>query len=104
MGKIIEFPKITLKKKMEDNLSDLRTSLKEMYEALEKIDKGYKMVESQTHELEDSYQVIMKMYIEEVGQDNVPLEWLEYCPYVGMERDPDGKITFTLMEPPERNK
>ena len=104
MAKIIEFPKITLKKKMEDNLSDLRTSLKEMYEALEKIDKGYKMVESQTHELEDSYQVIMKMYIEEVGQDNVPLEWLEYCPYVGMERDPDGKITFTLMEPPERNK
>ena len=104
MAKIIEFPKVTLKKKMEDNLSELRGSLKEMYEALEKIDKGYKMVEAQAHDLEDSYQVIMKMYIEEVGQDNVPLEWLEYCPYVGMERDPDGKITFTLMEPPERNK
>jgi len=32
------------------------------------------------------------------------LEWLEYCPYVGMERDADGKITITLMDPPERNK
>ena len=85
-------------------MDSMRNSLTEMYEALEKIDKGYKMVEAQAHDLEDSYQLVMKMYIEEVGQDNVPLEWLEYCPYVGMERDADGKITFTLMEPPERNK
>tara|TARA_Y100001938_G_scaffold105962_1_gene144569 strand:- start:350 stop:664 length:315 start_codon:yes stop_codon:yes gene_type:complete len=104
MAKIIQFPKATLKHQMEKSLEDMRGSLKEMYEALEKIDKGYKAVEAQAHEMEDSYQTIMKMYIEEVGFDKVPLEWLEYCPYVGMERDADGKITITLIDPPETKK
>ena len=103
MAKIIQFPKVTLKSKMEESMESMRGSLTEMYDALEKIDKGYKMVEQQVHELEDNYQTIMKMYLEEVGQDNVPLEWLEFCPYVGMEKDPNtGEIRITLMSPPEK--
>jgi len=103
MAKIIQFPKVTLKSKMEESMESMRGSLTEMYDALEKIDKGYKMVEQQVHELEDNYQTIMKMYLEEVGQDNVPLEWLEFCPYVGMEKDPKtGEIRITLMSPPEK--
>ena len=55
--------------------------------------------------MEDNYQQLMMVYMEEVGQDNVPLEWLEFCPYVGMERDPKtGSITFTLIKPPEEKK
>tara|TARA_R100001443_G_scaffold102087_1_gene110149 strand:+ start:19877 stop:20188 length:312 start_codon:yes stop_codon:yes gene_type:complete len=102
MAEIIQFPKTTLKHRLEETLSDMRESLSEMYAALEKVDQGYKSIENQTHEMEDSYQELMMAYVDEVGSDNVPLEWLEYCPYVGMERGEDGKITITLIKPPEK--
>ena len=104
MGNVIDFPQRAFKKRIEESLSNMRESLSEMYAALEKIDKGYKTVQTQAHEMEDSYQDLMGLYIDEVGEDAVPLEWLEYCPYVGMERDPDGKIRITLLEPPEDKK
>ena len=41
----------------------------------------------------------MQCYIDEVGDEEVPFEWLEFCPYVGMERDPKtGKITIKLIK------
>ena len=47
----------------------------------------------------------MIMYIKEVGEDNVPLEWLDYCPYVGMVRDKvTGKISIHLIDPEELEK
>ena len=102
MDDVIDFPQKAFKFKIEESLSDMRTSLTDMYAALEKVDKGYKTIEKQAHDMEDSYQQLMMLYIEEVGQENVPLEWLEFCPYVGMERDPKtGSITFTLIKPPE---
>ena len=75
-----------------------------MYSALDKVDKGYKVIEKQAQETEDNYQDLMMMYIDEVGEDNVPLEWLEFCPYVGMERGPDGKIKITLFRPQRTNE
>ena len=105
MGDVIDFPQKAFKYKIEESLSDMRSSLTDMYAALEKVDKGYKTIEKQAHDMEDSYQQLMMLYIEEVGQENVPLEWLEFCPYVGMERDPStGQITFTLIKPPEEKK
>ena len=105
MGDVIDFPQKAFKYKIEETLSDMRGSLTEMYAALEKVDKGYKTIEKQAHEMEDNYQQLMMVYMEEVGQDNVPLEWLEFCPDVGMERDPKtGSITFTLIKPPEEKK
>ena len=101
MGDVIDFPQKAFKYKIEQSLSEMRSSLSDMYAALEKVDKGYKTIQKQAHEMEDSYQALMGLYIDEVGQDAVPLEWLEFCPYVGMERGPDGKITFTLLDPPE---
>ena len=102
MSNVIQFPNKPLKNKLEESMASMRDSLSEMYEALEKIDKGYKTVQAQSHEMEDSYQTLMAMYIEEVGEDAVPLEWLDYCPFVGMERDPEtGKIRITLVKPEE---
>ena len=102
MSNVIQFPNKPLKNKLEESMASMRDSLSEMYEALEKIDKGYKTVQAQSHEMEDSYQTLMAMYIEEVGEDAVPLEWLGYCPFVGMERDPEtGKIRITLVKPEE---
>ena len=47
----------------------------------------------------------MKLYIEEVGEDNVPLEWLDFCPYVGMTRDATtGEIKITLVNPKDLEK
>ena len=102
MGDIIDFPRKAFKYKIEESLSEMRKSLGDMYAALEKVDKGYKTIQNQAHEMEDNYQELMMMYIDEVGEDNVPLEWLDYCPYVGMERGPDGKITINLIKPPEK--
>ena len=104
MGDVINFPQKAIKVRLEETMENMRGSLREIYDALEKVDKGYKTIERQAHEMEDSYQELMMAYMEEVGSDNVPLEWLEFCPYVGMERGPDGKITITLIRPPEERK
>ena len=101
MGDVIAFPQKAFKYKIEQSLSEMRSSLSDMYAALEKVDKGYKTIQKQAHDMEDNYQALMGLYIDEVGQDAVPLEWLDFCPYVGMERGSDGKITFTLLDPPE---
>ena len=102
MGDVIQFPQKAIKVRLEETMENMRESLKDIYAALEKVDKGYKTIENQALEMEDSYQELMMAYMEEVGSDNVPLEWLEFCPYVGMERDADGKIKITLVKPPEK--
>ena len=102
MGDVIDFPQKAMKLRLEETMETMRESLREIYAALDKVDKGYKTIETQAHEMEDSYQELMMAYVEEVGSDNVPLEWLEFCPYVGMERHADGKITIKLEKPPEK--
>ena len=105
MGDIIQFPDKTLKSKLEDSMDEVRGSLGDLYDALDKVRKGMGTIQNQTHEMEDSYQKLMIMYIEEVGEDNVPLEWLDYCPYVGMVRDTvTGKISIHLVDPEEMEK
>lgn len=105
MGDIIQFPDKTLKSKLEDSMDEVRGSLGDLYDALDKVRKGMETIQNQTHEMEDSYQKLMIMYIEEVGEDNVPLEWLDYCPYVGMVRDTvTGKISIHLVDPEEMEK
>ena len=105
MGDIIQFPDKTLKSKLEDSMDEVRVSLGDLYDALDKVRKGMETIQNQTHEMEDSYQKLMIMYIEEVGEDNVPLEWLDYCPYVGMVRDTvTGKISIHLVDPEEMEK
>ena len=74
MGDVIQFPDKTLKSKLEDSMEEIRDSLTGMYEALDKVRKGMENIQGQTHEMEDNYQKLMIMYIEEVGEDNVPLE------------------------------
>ena len=105
MGNIIQFPDKTLKSKLEDSMEEIRDSLTEMYDALDKVRKGMESIQGQTHDLEDNYQKLMILYIDEVGQDSVPLEWLDYCPYVGMVRDTvTGKISIHLVDPEELEK
>ena len=105
MGDVIQFPDKTLKSKLEDSMDEVRGSLGDLYDALDKVRKGMETIQNQTHEMEDSYQKLMIMYIEEVGEDNVPLEWLDYCPYVGMVRDTvTGKISIHLVDPEEMEK
>ena len=99
MGEIIPFPTRTTRQQLEKGMSDMRKSLREMYSALDRVERGYKIIEDQTHELENSYQELMQCYIDEIGDEEVPFEWLEFCPYVGMERDPKtGKITIKLIK------
>jgi len=105
MSNVIPFPERPLKLKLEESMEEIRESLRDMYDALEKVRRGMDTIQGQTHEMEDSYQKLMIMYIKEVGEDNVPLEWLDYCPYVGMVRDKvTGKISIHLIDPEELEK
>ena len=105
MGKVIQFPEKRFKAQLEDSMEEIRESLTGMYEALEKIRKGMENVQGQTHEMEDNYQQLMIMYMKEVGEDIIPLEWLDFCPYVGMVRDTvTGKISIHLVDPEELEK
>jgi len=107
MGKVIPFPTASTRQQLEKAMSGLRSNLRDMYDALDRVERGYKIIEDQTHETESNYQELMQLYIDEVGEEEVPFEWLEFCPYVGMERDPEtGKIKITLikMEVPEYEK
>ena len=104
MGEIIQFPKVSTRKQLEKTMKGLRKNLRDMYTALDRVERGYKIIEEQVHETEIGYQELMQMYMDEVGEEEIPFEWLEFCPYVGMERDPEtGKIKITLikMEIPE---
>ena len=58
MGEIIPFPTRTTRQQLEKGMSDMRKSLREMYSALERVERGYKIIEDQTHELENSYQAV----------------------------------------------
>ena len=73
MGDVINFPQKAMKYRLEEAMENMRESLKDIYAALEKVDKGYKTIETQAHEMEDSYQELMMAYVDEVGQDKVPL-------------------------------
>ena len=47
-------------------MEEIRESLGDMYDALEKVRKGMDSIQGQTHEMEDSYQKLMIMYIKEL--------------------------------------
>jgi len=103
MAKIYQFPtqqrhKIVL----EDTLKTIQESLNEIYDAIRKVEAGYGMLQDQAKELEEVYQDLVIQYSEAVGADNIPVHYLEYCNYVGMERDPvTGNIHISLTPPEE---
>ena len=78
----------------------LQDSLSELYETLEKIAHGHKELSSRCHEMEDTYQQLLQLYSEEVGAENIGIQWLEYCTFVDFKLDPQtNKITLTFNPP-----
>ena len=63
MGDVINFPQKAIKYRLEETMETMRESLKDIYAALDKVDKGYKTIENQAHEMEDSYQELMMAYV-----------------------------------------
>ena len=62
------------------------------------------MLVNQSVEAEDVYQQLIQNYANIVGADNIATEWLEYCTYVGMERDPVTGEVHVYFKPPERRR
>ena len=52
MGDVINFPQKAMKYRLEETMETMRESLKDIYAALDKVDKGYKTIENQAHEME----------------------------------------------------
>lgn len=103
-AKIIEFPSKPEKLKIEEQMQILQSSLEELYAALEKIQGGYNELSTQCKAMEDTYQQLLEMYANEIGPENIAMEWLEYCTYVDFKVDPEnGKITMTFQPPQEED-
>ena len=104
MAKIYQFPtqqrhKIVL----EDTLKTIQESLNEIYDAIRKVEAGYGMLQDQAKDLEEVYQDLVIQYSEAVGADNIPVQYLEYCNYVAMERDPVTGVIHISLTPPEED-
>ena len=101
MAKIYQFPNVRDKAQLEVQMSSLQDAMGELYDSIRKVEMGLSMLQRQAEELEDAYQVLIQGYADIIGSENVANEWLEYCTYVGMERDPTtGKINI-YFKPPE---
>mgnify|MGYP003123608332 CR=1 FL=1 len=98
MGEILQFPKDRQNQiQIEKQIKVMADALKEIYDAMRKVEMGQKQLQEQASDMELTYQALVKLYASIVGADNVPIDVLEYCIYVGMERDPKtGTITITF--------
>lgn len=105
MAKIIQFPTQNRQKQvLEDTIDKMQESLNEIYDAIRKVEAGYGMLKDQAKDLEEVYQDLVIQYSEAVGADNIPVSVLEYCNYVGMERDPVTGDIKIFLKPPEEDK
>ncbi len=105
MGKILQFPDVRDRAKLETEMSELQDCLTELYDAIRKVESGLVMLQKQSVELEDVYQELIQGYAEIIGSDNIADKWLEFCTYVSMERDPmTGDITISFRPPEEETE
>ena len=97
MGEILQFPKDRQNQiQIEKQIKVMADALKEIYDAMRKVEMGQKQLQEQANDMELTYQALVKLYATIVGAENVPIDILEYCIYVGMERDPKtGTIKHT---------
>ncbi len=101
MAKIYQFPNMRDKKQLESQMIVLQDSMLEIYEAIRKVEMGLNMLQEQSENQESVYQQLVQSYANIVGAENVASEWLEYCTYVGMERDPKTGKVNVYFKPPE---
>jgi len=103
MGIILEFPHKERRNQIEveKEIYNLAEHLKDLYDAIRKVELGQEQLKKQACDMEDTYQTLIQLYGELVGNENVPADMLEYAIFVGMTRDPKtGKITITFEPPP----
>ena len=104
MAKIYQFPNMRDKKQLESQMTTMQDSMGELYDAIRKVEIGLDLLHKQCEDSEDVYQELIQKYAEIIGAENVAVEWLEFCNYVGMETDPaTGKITV-YFKPPEEEE
>tara|TARA_B110000305_G_C19456023_1_gene650972 strand:+ start:2314 stop:2658 length:345 start_codon:yes stop_codon:yes gene_type:complete len=104
MSNIIQFPDVREQREIEKQMEATQVVLSELYDALEKIERGHISIKDRTLEIEDEYQTLIQMYADIVGVDNVAVKWLEYCGFVSMEKDPEtGKLTISFVPPDEND-
>ena len=101
MAKIYQFPNVKDKVHLETQMESLQGSMTELYDAIRKVELGLNMLQRQSEESEDAYQLLVQGYADIVGSENVANKWLEYCTYVGMERDPTTGEVNIYFKPPE---
>ncbi len=104
MAKIYQFPNMQDKSHLEIKMTDMQDGMRSMYDAIRKVEIGLDLLHKQCEDSEDIYQELVQKYAEIIGAENVAVEWLEFCNYVGMETDPaTGKI-IVYFKPPEEEE
>jgi len=104
MSNVIQFPDVRERNEVEKQMEAHQVVLTELYDALEKIERGFTALKAKTHEVEDEYQELIQMYADIVGADNVGVKWLEYCGFVSMREDPEtGELIISFDKEDEEN-
>ena len=102
MAKIYQFPNMQDKSHLEVKMADMQDGMRSMYDAIRKVEIGLGMLQKQSEEIEDTYQELIQGYADIVGSYNIDDNWLEFCTYVSMERDPTtGDINISFKPPEE---
>lgn len=101
MAKIYQFPNVKDKVQLETQMTEMQEGMLELYDAIRKVELGLSLLQRQSEDLEDTYQGLVQGYANIVGSQNVATKWLEYCTYVGMERDPTTGEINIYFKPPE---
>ena len=91
---VLQFPTAVVKQdRMKEELTELSEQLEETYQLLDQLHQGLHVLEKDSDEKEQYYDVKLKQYIDEVGIENIPTILLSYSSNVLCKADADDEIT-----------
>jgi len=91
---VLQFPTAAVKQdRLKEDLYELSEELEETYQLLDQLHQGLHVMEKDSDEKEQMYDVKLKQYINEVGIGNIPTILLSYSSSVLCKADADDEIT-----------
>jgi hypothetical protein len=91
---VLQFPTAVVKQdRMKEELTELSEQLEETYQLLDQLHQGLHVLEKDSDEKEQYYDVKLKQYIDEVGIENIPTILLSYSSHVLCKANADDEIT-----------
>ena len=105
MGDVIEFPTQDVKlEQLKTEIEKGVTDLEFKYEELDVLHGMLNQREQEANELEKSFDVVIKQYIDEVGIENVPALWLTYSRSCVVKAKAEGEYEMIWLGTDEHDE